>query len=54
LKKEKERGGPQGPGAAKKKGRTGLVARVLKRIAERAEDIQHKADELSDQKKKRQ
>jgi len=53
LKKEKERGGPQGPGAAKKKGRTGLVARVLKRIAERAEDIQHKADELSDQKKKR-
>jgi len=53
LKKEKERGDPQDPGAAKKKGRTGLVARMLKRIAERAEEIQHKADELSDPKKKR-
>jgi YidC/Oxa1 family membrane protein insertase len=49
LKAEKERGGPPGP----EKKQPGLAARLFARLAERAEEIQRKADELSDQKKKR-
>jgi len=47
LKAEKERQEREGPQASKPKKAPGPIGRVFKRLAEQAEELQKKADELS-------
>ena len=48
IREEKERREREGPQPRKKK-KTGVVGRILKRLAQQAEEIQRKADTLADQ-----